>query len=299
MFVRMLKLPRRGARPLRRVVDEGRGARRGAVPGRGEAGDDGLVGPDPARVLLRPPRATGSASSTRRSGSPSRVRSAGRCSARSTSATTSGAELASGQTGIVYFERDRSRSSTTTTTSKTAAARHPEHELWTTTGDIGYIDADGYLFLTDRKAFMIISGGVNIYPQEIEDCLTMHPERARRRGDRHPGRGDGRAGVRGGAAGPRASSPSEELATSSRTSYGHVSRTTRRPGWSTSWTRSPARPPASWSSGCSRSATTPKCFLIPLRKRRRNSVAGDATLVRWTRTRYAGPTWTCWSSMDT
>jgi fatty-acyl-CoA synthase len=37
------------------------------------------------------------------------------------------------------------------------------------------VDADGYLFLTDRKSFMIISGGVNIYPQEVEDALTMHP----------------------------------------------------------------------------------------------------------------------------
>ena len=47
---------------------------------------------------------------------------------------------------------------------------------WTTTGDIGYLDEDGFLFLTDRKAFMIISGGVNIYPQEIEDVLALHPK---------------------------------------------------------------------------------------------------------------------------
>jgi fatty-acyl-CoA synthase len=43
-------------------------------------------------------------------------------------------------------------------------------------GDIGYLDGDGYLFLTDRKAFMIISGGVNIYPQEVENVLALHPE---------------------------------------------------------------------------------------------------------------------------
>lgn len=42
-------------------------------------------------------------------------------------------------------------------------------------GDVGYLDADGYLFLTDRKAYMIISGGVNIYPREIEDVLVTHP----------------------------------------------------------------------------------------------------------------------------
>jgi acyl-CoA synthetase (AMP-forming)/AMP-acid ligase II len=46
---------------------------------------------------------------------------------------------------------------------------------WTTLGDVGWVDEDGYLFLTDRKSFMIISGGVNIYPQEIEDVLILHP----------------------------------------------------------------------------------------------------------------------------
>ena len=45
---------------------------------------------------------------------------------------------------------------------------------WATLGDIGRVDQDGYLFLTDRKSFMIISGGVNIYPQEIENCLVAH-----------------------------------------------------------------------------------------------------------------------------
>lgn len=43
-------------------------------------------------------------------------------------------------------------------------------------GDIGWVDAEGYLYLTDRKSFMIISGGVNIYPQEIENCLVVHPK---------------------------------------------------------------------------------------------------------------------------
>ena len=44
-----------------------------------------------------------------------------------------------------------------------------------TAGDVGYVDADGYLYLTDRASFMIISGGVNIYPQECEDLLISHP----------------------------------------------------------------------------------------------------------------------------
>jgi fatty-acyl-CoA synthase len=47
---------------------------------------------------------------------------------------------------------------------------------WTTVGDVGYIDEDGYLFLVDRKAYVIISGGVNIYPQEAEDALISHPK---------------------------------------------------------------------------------------------------------------------------
>ncbi len=45
-----------------------------------------------------------------------------------------------------------------------------------TVGDVGYVDADGFLYLTDRSTFMIISGGVNIYPQECEDLLITHPK---------------------------------------------------------------------------------------------------------------------------
>ncbi|MEM8825513.1 MAG: AMP-binding protein, partial [Pseudomonadota bacterium] len=57
---------------------------------------------------------------------------------------------------------------------KTASVMHPEHGA--TFGDIGYVDEDGYLFLTDRAAYMIITGGVNVYPQETEDVLVMHPK---------------------------------------------------------------------------------------------------------------------------
>ena len=57
---------------------------------------------------------------------------------------------------------------------KTAESRN-QHG-WTTLGDVGWVDEDGYLFLTDRKSFMIISGGVNIYPQEIENLLITHPK---------------------------------------------------------------------------------------------------------------------------
>jgi long-chain acyl-CoA synthetase len=57
---------------------------------------------------------------------------------------------------------------------KTAESRN--RHGWTTLGDVGWLDEDGYLFLTDRKSFMIISGGVNIYPQEIENLLIGHPK---------------------------------------------------------------------------------------------------------------------------
>ncbi|HEX9832002.1 MAG TPA: acyl-CoA synthetase, partial [Mycobacterium sp.] len=57
---------------------------------------------------------------------------------------------------------------------KTAGTR--TEQGWSTVGDVGYVDAEGYLYLTDRKANMIISGGVNIYPQEAENMLITHPK---------------------------------------------------------------------------------------------------------------------------
>ncbi|MEZ5960437.1 MAG: acyl-CoA synthetase [Hyphomonadaceae bacterium] len=54
------------------------------------------------------------------------------------------------------------------------AAENTNAQGWTTLGDVGWVDEDGYLYLTDRKSFMIISGGVNIYPQEIENLLITH-----------------------------------------------------------------------------------------------------------------------------
>ena len=86
-----------------------------------------------------------------------------------------GTEVPTGTIGTVYFEREGGGFTYHNDETKTRSAQHPEHPTWVTTGDIGYVDDDGYLFLTDRKAFMIISGGVNIYPQEIEDQLALHP----------------------------------------------------------------------------------------------------------------------------
>lgn len=87
-----------------------------------------------------------------------------------------GTEVPAGQVGLLYFERDELPFRYHNDPDKTRQAQHPAHPTWTTTGDMGYLDEDRYLFLTDRKSFMIISGGVNIYPQEIESCLTLHPD---------------------------------------------------------------------------------------------------------------------------
>ena len=87
-----------------------------------------------------------------------------------------GKDVPTGDVGLVYFERDALPFTYHKDEAKTRAAQHPDHPTWTTAGDIGRLDADGYLYLTDRTAFTIISGGVNIYPQEIEDVLITHPD---------------------------------------------------------------------------------------------------------------------------
>lgn len=85
-----------------------------------------------------------------------------------------GAEVPVGTPGTVYFEQPQAPFEYHGDQQKTRDSRHPRHDNWTTIGDIGYLDEEGYLYLTDRRSFMIISGGVNIYPAEIESCLVMH-----------------------------------------------------------------------------------------------------------------------------
>ncbi len=87
-----------------------------------------------------------------------------------------GNDVAPGEPGLIYFERERPTFEYHNDPEKTREARHPEHPNWNALGDVGYLDEEGYLYLTDRKAFMIISGGVNIYPQQIEDALITHPK---------------------------------------------------------------------------------------------------------------------------
>ncbi|HKV20040.1 MAG TPA: acyl-CoA synthetase [Mycobacterium sp.] len=84
-----------------------------------------------------------------------------------------GAELPAGESGELFFEggpafeyfKDPA---------KTASVSNDRG--WRSLGDMGYVDEDGYLYLTDRSTFMIVSGGVNIYPQEAENLLVMHPK---------------------------------------------------------------------------------------------------------------------------
>jgi long-chain acyl-CoA synthetase len=83
-----------------------------------------------------------------------------------------GNELPPGEIGTVYFSGEQARFEYHNEPEKTAGAYNERG--WATTGDVGYVDEDGFLYLTDRKNFMIISGGVNIYPQEIENLLVGH-----------------------------------------------------------------------------------------------------------------------------
>jgi fatty-acyl-CoA synthase len=83
-----------------------------------------------------------------------------------------GEELGPGVEGVVYFEGGRPFEYHNDP-DKTASIVHERG--WRTLGDMGHLDEDGYLYLTDRQSDMIISGGVNIYPRETEDVLATHP----------------------------------------------------------------------------------------------------------------------------
>ncbi len=86
-----------------------------------------------------------------------------------------GSVLSAGQSGTIYFAGG-STFEYHDDNEKTKGSRHPDNPTWSTLGDVGYMNEEGFLFLTDRKAFMIISGGVNVYPQEAENQLILHPK---------------------------------------------------------------------------------------------------------------------------
>lgn len=85
-----------------------------------------------------------------------------------------GNRVAQGAEGTLYFRNKMGTDFTYHNDEGKTAAAHLEPGVFTT-GDVGYLDADGYLWLSDRKIDMIISGGVNIYPAEIEGVLAVHP----------------------------------------------------------------------------------------------------------------------------
>lgn len=88
-----------------------------------------------------------------------------------------GNEVPTGEPGTVYFEGESAATfEYHNDPEKTEGSRDPKGRGWSTLGDVGRLDEDGFLFLTDRKAYMIISGGVNIYPQEAENVLALHPK---------------------------------------------------------------------------------------------------------------------------
>jgi long-chain acyl-CoA synthetase len=84
-----------------------------------------------------------------------------------------GRELPHGEPGTVYFEGG-ARFEYHNDEEKTASSRHEMG--WSTLGDVGNLDDDNFLYLTDRKAYTIITGGVNVYPQEAENVLITHPK---------------------------------------------------------------------------------------------------------------------------
>jgi len=85
-----------------------------------------------------------------------------------------GNEVAVGEEGQIYFG-GTAPPNYHNDPEKTKGALHPNHDDWSSLGDVGKVDEDGFLYLTDRKAFMIITGGVNVYPQEAENILITHP----------------------------------------------------------------------------------------------------------------------------
>ena len=84
-----------------------------------------------------------------------------------------GRELPLGEPGVIWSE-NATQFRYHEDDAKTSESRNDRG--WATVNDIGYVDEEGYLYLTDRKTFMIISGGANIYPQEIENLLVTHPK---------------------------------------------------------------------------------------------------------------------------
>ncbi len=141
----------------------------------------------------RAARAPASAPSAPTSGWPTRARSGKSLLGPVHIVDADGTELGPDEVGQVWFESAMTFEYHGDP-EKTASAF--DAHGWSSLGDMGRVDDEGYLYLTDRVTNMIISGGVNIYPREIEDVLVLPPERGRRRGGGRPRPGDGRVGPR-------------------------------------------------------------------------------------------------------
>jgi len=86
-----------------------------------------------------------------------------------------GNDLPPGEIGTVYFEPAANRPTFEYHKDEAKTRETFDAHGWASVGDMGYLDEEGYLYLTDRRTFMIVSGGVNIYPQEAENILITHP----------------------------------------------------------------------------------------------------------------------------
>jgi acyl-CoA synthetase (AMP-forming)/AMP-acid ligase II len=87
-----------------------------------------------------------------------------------------GNDVPTGEVGTVWFEPPAHRPQFAYHKDDAKTKEAHDARGWSTVGDMGYLDDEGFLYLTDRKTFMIVSGGVNIYPQEAENLLITHPD---------------------------------------------------------------------------------------------------------------------------
>ncbi len=244
------------------------------MPGRSQAAHARLVGTDRLRVLRRHREQrllhhhpAGVARSTR-------ARWAGRSQGVLHICDEEGNELPAGETGLVYFS-DGPEFEYHNDPARTAQTRNAKG--WSTLGDIGRLDDEGYLYLVDRRAFMIISGGVNIYPQEAESVLDRPPQGGRRGGDRRAQRRPRRGSQgRRATAGPARRRPGHGSRTPGllQAAHGHASSARAA---STSTPRCPGtRPASSTSSWCASATGRLECSSARL-QRRASQVNANAT----------------------